>query len=110
MSFVCINSSDDDLDIVLHGSLEQRKRLFKRRAGGAGGESSEDDFEKEMKAELNNTMNKLQASYTSNTRGNCWMVITSNYHAIIIWLFLNTCFAVFNSHIHRLCCLQVMLF
>jgi hypothetical protein len=70
MSFVCIISSDDDIEIILYRTRVPRERLLKRH--GNGESSGEDEFDKEMKADLNNTMKKLKARYTGTTIGNCW--------------------------------------
>jgi len=66
-------SSQDDLDVILHGTLHQRKKLNEKRSGGKS--SSEDEFEKEMKAELNVTMKTIEANHTAATR-TCELLIT----------------------------------
>jgi hypothetical protein len=76
LNVVCVASSDEDLDIILHGTLEQRKQLRRRRTGGKL--SSEDEFEKELNAELNFTMKKLGASCTSIAKGIYRLVIAIN--------------------------------
>ena len=53
-------SSDDDINVILHGTPEQKRRLRRRSLGKES--SSEDDFEKEMDAELDDTIRKLQSS------------------------------------------------
>ncbi|KAH9499538.1 hypothetical protein Btru_078083 [Bulinus truncatus] len=67
-------SSDDEIDIILHGTPQQRKKLKKlhsKRQGNlkqirgknvASKSSSEDEFEKEMNAELNKHVKILEDS------------------------------------------------
>jgi len=57
-------SSDDDLDIILHGTADQRRKLG-RRSRGHRSSSSEDEFEKEMAAELNQTLNNIHKKQLS---------------------------------------------
>lgn len=56
----CVFSSEDEIDIVLHGTPEQKRKLAKQVQGQQS--SSEDEFEKEMRLELDGiiktTMNK----------------------------------------------------
>lgn len=53
------DSSDDELDIILHGTPEQKRKLHNKVWQGADS-SSEDDFEKEMNAELNKHIQDLE--------------------------------------------------
>lgn len=46
------------MDVILHGTPEQKRRL--RRRSLALDSSSDDEFEKEMEAELNQTMKNLK--------------------------------------------------
>ena len=57
-----VYSSDDDLEIMLHGTREQRRKL-RRKFQGDDESSSEDEFEKEMTAELDQTMKTIEASH-----------------------------------------------
>ncbi|RUS75331.1 hypothetical protein EGW08_016920 [Elysia chlorotica] len=68
------SSSEDEIDIILHGTPEQKRKLHhlhkkwltkKKNDGdmGASSSSSEDDFEKEMEAELN-----MQVEFMEKTR------------------------------------------
>lgn len=52
------DSSDDDVDAMLQGTMEQVKRIRHRR--GCQESSSEDEFEKEMKNELEETMKNIE--------------------------------------------------
>lgn len=63
------HSSDDDVDAMLQGTMEQVKRIRHRR--GCQESSSEDEFEKEMKNELEETMKNIEnnrCAYSSTTR------------------------------------------
>ncbi|ELU06220.1 hypothetical protein CAPTEDRAFT_21278 [Capitella teleta] len=53
------DSSDNEIDVILHGTPEQKRR-FRRRSLGKAESSSEDEFEKEMEAELTATMVGIQ--------------------------------------------------
>ncbi|GFR82680.1 E2F-associated phosphoprotein [Elysia marginata] len=81
-----IQSSEDEINIILHGTPEQRRKLQhlhrKRLSETKSNEdlamnssSSEDEFEKEMETELN-----LQVELLEKSRGNCAIEgsITSN--------------------------------
>lgn len=76
---VLLHSSDDDLDVILHGTLQQRKRLNKKRLIGDES-SSEDEFEKEMKAELNVTMKKIEANHTAG----CTCELYENFSCVLL--------------------------
>jgi hypothetical protein len=54
-------SSDDDINTFLQNTLQQHKRLRRHSFGHKS--SSEDEFEKEMAAELNSTMKKIEADH-----------------------------------------------
>ncbi|KAL3872749.1 hypothetical protein ACJMK2_035953 [Sinanodonta woodiana] len=51
-------SSDDDIDILLFGTPEQKRKLYKKSKGDKS--SSEDDFEKEMNAELKSKVKAIE--------------------------------------------------
>ncbi|KAK3598652.1 hypothetical protein CHS0354_020410 [Potamilus streckersoni] len=53
-------SSDDDIDILLFGTPEQKRKLYKRSKGDKS--SSEDDFEKEMNAELKSKVKAIETT------------------------------------------------
>ena len=54
-------SSEDEIDVILHGTPEARRRLRRRSIGQKS--SSEDEFEKEMEKELNSKMSTLESEY-----------------------------------------------
>lgn len=53
-----LHSSEDEVEVILHGTPEQKRRLQRRSL--AQDSSSDDEFEKEMEAELNQTMKNLK--------------------------------------------------
>lgn len=53
-------SSDDEIDILLHGTPEQKRKLCCSGRGKGDKSSSEDEFEKEMNAELNGHVKALE--------------------------------------------------
>ncbi|XP_006820475.1 E2F-associated phosphoprotein-like [Saccoglossus kowalevskii] len=60
-------SSDNELDIILHGTPKQKRRLTRSLSRGSldltDASSSEDDFEKEVEAELDATMKSLEEKH-----------------------------------------------
>ncbi|XP_020387930.1 E2F-associated phosphoprotein [Rhincodon typus] len=71
------SSSEDELDVLLHGTPERKRKLIKEYLTGES-ESSEDEFEKEMAAELDSTMKiiekgwELSAEGASSSIGSCY--------------------------------------
>lgn len=66
----CFLSSEDELDILLNGTPDQKKKLIREYLTGESESSSGDEFEKEMEAELSSTMKSLEYSWTaSSTQG-----------------------------------------
>lgn len=64
------SSSEDELDILLNGTPDQKKKLIREYLTGESESSSGDEFEKEMEAELNTTMKTMENSWTtSSTQG-----------------------------------------
>ncbi|XP_067856836.1 E2F-associated phosphoprotein [Heptranchias perlo] len=62
------SSSEDELDILLHGTPERKRKLIKEYLTGES-ESSDDEFEKEMAAELDSTMKVIEGSWASAAEG-----------------------------------------
>lgn len=54
------DSSDDEIDILLHGTPEQKRKMLQRSSSAHKGSSSEDEFEKEMNDELNGKIKVLE--------------------------------------------------
>ncbi|ESO91995.1 hypothetical protein LOTGIDRAFT_121667, partial [Lottia gigantea] len=53
-------SSEDEIDIILHGTPEQKRKLYKKTQNKRSNSSSEDDFEAEMNKELQETIEALE--------------------------------------------------
>jgi len=67
MMYVCNFSSDDDIDVILHGTAEQQERLMRHCVKEES--SSEDEFEKEMASELNAKMKKIEKHWRTGNTG-----------------------------------------
>ncbi|KAM5235385.1 E2F-associated phosphoprotein isoform 2-T2 [Ctenodactylus gundi] len=69
-----LSSSEDEVDVLLHGTPDQKRKLIRECLTGESESSSEDEFEKEMEAELNSTIktmeNKLSSLGTGSSSGN----------------------------------------
>ncbi|XP_069806996.1 E2F-associated phosphoprotein [Dendropsophus ebraccatus] len=59
------SSSEDELDILLHGTPEQKRKLIRECLTGESESSSEDEFEKEMEKELSSTMKTMEGRWQS---------------------------------------------
>ncbi|XP_072031486.1 E2F-associated phosphoprotein-like [Amphiura filiformis] len=60
------DSSEDELDIILHGTPEQKRKLTRSLSRGSLElSSSDDEFEKDMEKELNETMRLHEQQYRS---------------------------------------------
>ncbi|KAG9268638.1 E2F-associated phosphoprotein [Astyanax mexicanus] len=57
-------SSEDELDILLNGTPDQKKKLIREYLTGESESSSGDEFEKEMEAELSSTMKSMEGNWT----------------------------------------------
>ncbi|XP_034418774.1 E2F-associated phosphoprotein [Cyclopterus lumpus] len=58
------SSSEDELEVLLNGTPEQKKKLIREYLTGESESSSGDEFEKEMEAELNSTIKTLEGTWT----------------------------------------------
>lgn len=56
-------SSEDELDILLNGTPDQKKKLIREYLTGESESSSGDEFEKEMEAELSSTMKSMECNW-----------------------------------------------
>ncbi|KAI3367578.1 hypothetical protein L3Q82_026210, partial [Scortum barcoo] len=61
------SSSEDELDILLNGTPEQKKKLIREYLTGESESSSGDEFEKEMEAELSSTIRTLEGTWGPST-------------------------------------------
>ncbi|XP_054572503.1 E2F-associated phosphoprotein isoform X3 [Eptesicus fuscus] len=59
-----LSSSEDEVDVLLHGTPDQKRKLIRECLTGES-ESSEDEFEKEMEAELNSTIKTMEVKLSS---------------------------------------------
>ncbi|XP_029972670.1 E2F-associated phosphoprotein [Salarias fasciatus] len=57
------SSSEDELEILLNGTPEQKKKLIREYLTGESESSSGDEFEKEMEAELSSTIRTMEGSW-----------------------------------------------
>ncbi|XP_021169003.1 E2F-associated phosphoprotein isoform X2 [Fundulus heteroclitus] len=56
-------SSEDELDVLLNGTAEQKKKLIREYLTGESESSSEDEFEKEMETELSSTIRTMEGTW-----------------------------------------------
>ncbi|XP_061741809.1 E2F-associated phosphoprotein isoform X2 [Nerophis ophidion] len=56
-------SSEDELDVLLSGTVEQKKKLIREYLTGESESSSGDDFQKEMEAELTTTIKTMEDTW-----------------------------------------------
>ncbi|ELW64740.1 Retinol dehydrogenase 13 [Tupaia chinensis] len=59
------SSSEDEVDVLLHGTPDQKRKLTRECLTGESESSSEDEFEKEMEAELNSTITTMEDKLSS---------------------------------------------
>ncbi|XP_070835378.1 E2F-associated phosphoprotein [Chaetodon trifascialis] len=57
------SSSEDELDVLLNGTPEQKKKLIREYLTGESESSSGDEFEKEMEAELSSTIKTMEETW-----------------------------------------------
>lgn len=81
-------SSEDEVDVLLHGTPDQKRKLIRECLTGESESSSEDEFEKEMDAELNSTIKTMQDKLSSletgssSGNGNVGTALTKYYDDI----------------------------
>lgn len=63
-------SSEDELDVLLNGTPDQKKKLIREYLTGESESSSGDEFEKEMEAELSSTIRTMEGTWGPSTSGN----------------------------------------
>ncbi|NXJ88288.1 EAPP protein, partial [Corythaixoides concolor] len=64
-----ICSSEDEVDVLLHGTPDQKRKLIRECLTGESESSSDDEFQKEMEAELNTTMRTMEGKWKSPEMG-----------------------------------------
>ncbi|XP_061843666.1 E2F-associated phosphoprotein isoform X2 [Nerophis lumbriciformis] len=57
------SSSEDELDVLLSGTPEQKKKLIREYLTGESESSSGDEFQKEMEAELSSTIKTMEDTW-----------------------------------------------
>lgn len=65
----CLGSSEDELEVLLHGTPEQKRKLIRECLTGESESSSDDDFEKEMEKELSSTLKTMEGRWQSRGPG-----------------------------------------
>ncbi|KAF1491349.1 E2F-associated phosphoprotein, partial [Megadyptes antipodes antipodes] len=81
-----IRSSEDEVDVLLHGTPDQKRKLIRECLTGESESSSDDEFQKEMEAELNTTMRTMEGKWkspemgTSSSTGQTGPATTSKYY------------------------------
>uniref|UniRef100_A0A8C5QZH7 E2F associated phosphoprotein n=1 Tax=Leptobrachium leishanense TaxID=445787 RepID=A0A8C5QZH7_9ANUR len=63
------SSSEDELDVLLHGTQKQKLKLIRECLTGESESSSDDDFEKEMESELSSTIKSMKGSWKTPASG-----------------------------------------
>ncbi|XP_010154825.1 PREDICTED: E2F-associated phosphoprotein, partial [Eurypyga helias] len=61
--------SEDEVDVLLHGTPDQKRKLIRECLTGESESSSDDEFQKEMEAELNTTMRTIEDKWKSPEMG-----------------------------------------
>uniref|UniRef100_A0A8C8SJH7 E2F associated phosphoprotein n=1 Tax=Pelusios castaneus TaxID=367368 RepID=A0A8C8SJH7_9SAUR len=80
------SSSEDEVDVLLYGTPNQKRKLIRECLTGESESSSEDEFQKEMEAELNSTMKTMEGKWksqetgTSSTTGQAGSVTATKYY------------------------------
>ncbi|CAD7686089.1 unnamed protein product [Nyctereutes procyonoides] len=59
----------NEMDVLLHGTPDQKRKLVRECLTGESESSSEDEFEKEMEAELNSTIKTMEDKLSSLETG-----------------------------------------
>ncbi|XP_053553723.1 E2F-associated phosphoprotein [Bombina bombina] len=62
------SSSEDELDVLLHGTPTQKRKLIRECLTGESESSSDDEFEKEMENELSSTIKTMEVSWKPSTQ------------------------------------------
>ncbi|XP_026162537.1 E2F-associated phosphoprotein [Mastacembelus armatus] len=63
------SSSEDELDVLLNGTPDQKKKLIREYLTGESESSSGDEFEKEMEAELSSTIRNIEENWGPSISG-----------------------------------------
>ncbi|KAJ7344935.1 hypothetical protein JRQ81_000885 [Phrynocephalus forsythii] len=63
------SSSEDEVDVLLNGTPDQKRKLIRECLTGESESSSDDEFQKEMEAELASTMKNIEGKWKSQLTG-----------------------------------------
>ncbi|XP_007431160.2 E2F-associated phosphoprotein [Python bivittatus] len=63
------SSSEDEVDVLLYGTPDQKRKLIRECLTGESESSSDDEFQKEMEAELSCTMKNMEGQWKSQFPG-----------------------------------------
>lgn len=74
-------SSEDELDVLLNGTVEQKKKLIREYLTGESESSSGDDFEKEMEAELSSTLRTMEGTWGAPAAGKLQLLLE---HLVVV--------------------------
>lgn len=80
-----LTSSDDDIEVILHGTPEQKRKL-QTKVQQRHDSSSEDDFEKEMNNELNKHIKGLEHE---RSKSNVAETIKGKYKSHMNYVLIN---------------------
>ncbi|XP_070611821.1 E2F-associated phosphoprotein [Erythrolamprus reginae] len=81
-----LSSSEDEVEVLLHGTPDQKRKLIRECLTGESESSSDDEFQKEMEAELSCTMKNMEGQWKSQLPGDASVagqsgtVSTSQYY------------------------------
>ncbi|XP_010709969.1 E2F-associated phosphoprotein [Meleagris gallopavo] len=81
-----LSSSEDEVDVLLHGTPDQKRKLLRECLTGESESSSDDEFQKEMEAELNTTVRNIEGKWkspemgTSSSTGQAGSATTPKYY------------------------------
>ncbi|KFO78188.1 E2F-associated phosphoprotein, partial [Cuculus canorus] len=79
-------SSEDEVDVLLHGTPDQKRKLIRECLTGESESSSDDEFQKEMEAELNTALRTMEGKWkspevgASSSTGQTGPATTSKYY------------------------------
>ncbi|MED6262918.1 hypothetical protein GOODEAATRI_027520 [Goodea atripinnis] len=90
------SSSEDELDVLLNGTPEQKKKLIREYLTGESESSSEDEFEKEMEAELSSTIRTMEGTWAPadgnlilnyHCKSFCILIFLVNHSLVVVFMF-----------------------
>lgn len=86
-------SSEDELDVLLNGTPDQKKKLIREYLTGESESSSGDEFEKEMEAELSSTIKTMEGTWGPTAPGNTHLTpALLLFRLVNVFKMLDSCF------------------